>query len=517
MKKFRPKGNFKKNLLYSLAAAGMVLAYFLLRLTNLTQLPIFTDEAIYIRWAQIAEQDAAWRFISLTDGKQPMLIWAGMIALKIFSDPLLAVRFVSVITGFFAMVGIGFLGRELFKSTKIGLLSAFLYLVSPFTLMYDRMALMDSMVAMFSVWSLYLEILLVKHRRLDIALILGFVLGGGVLTKTSGFFGIYLLPSTLLLFDFPSKYWKKNILEWGGLALVAVLFSQVYYNVLRLSPWFHMVAQKDTTFLYTLEEQGGLLNLITYTSRFWLGNLHGLADWAIGYLTVPVVMLVFIAVLFIHKSWREKLLLLIYFSAPFVGLAFFGKVLYPRFILFMMMPLLILSAWSLNYLLKRIAYNKIFSALLLILVSLYPLYVDSKIVFSIVTAPIPRADSGQYINNDPAGWGIREVVDFFENEAQTREIRVFTEGNFGLLPAALEIYLVDNSNIKFIGLWPIPEYMPEEMLAAIETYPTYYISNKFQELPSNWQAELIAEYQKGNNDKTFLRLYKLLGQKEYPQ
>src|SRR3989344_1275647 len=178
---------------------SFVVLYWVSRLTDLTQLPIFTDEAIYVRWAQIAEQDSAWRFISLTDGKQPMLIWVGIIALKIFSDPLFAVRFVSVVSGFFGMIGLGLLGRELFKSTTIGILSSFLYLISPFTLMYDRMALMDSIITMFSVWSLYVAILLVRLVRLDLSFIIGLFLGGGVLTKTSGFLSIYLLPTTLLL------------------------------------------------------------------------------------------------------------------------------------------------------------------------------------------------------------------------------------------------------------------------------------------------------------------------------
>ena len=52
------------------------------RLTHLATLPIFTDEAIYIRWSQIGMRDANWRFISLTDGKQPMFTWIMMIFLS---------------------------------------------------------------------------------------------------------------------------------------------------------------------------------------------------------------------------------------------------------------------------------------------------------------------------------------------------------------------------------------------------------------------------------------------------
>jgi 4-amino-4-deoxy-L-arabinose transferase-like glycosyltransferase len=505
MKKF---SNF--HILIAISCFFSVL-YFVSRLVNLSNLPIFTDEAIYIRWAQIAEQDSAWRFISLTDGKQPMLIWAGIIALKLINDPLVAMRFVSVISGFFGMIGLGLLARELFKNTRIGIFASLLYLVSPFTLMYDRMALMDSMLAMFSIWALYFSILLVRHLRLDIALILGMIIGGAVLTKTSGFFTIYLLPFTLFLFDFKNKKWRKNLLKWIGLVIIASIMSQVYYSVLRLSPWFHMISQKDTIFIYPFDEW------LTHPFRFFLGNLHGLADWAIGYLTIPAVILVFIAVLFIFKKWREKLLLIAYFSAPFVALALFGQVLYPRFILFMVMPLLILAAWSLWFLFEKIETLKNHALYLLVsgsLIFFYSVYTDSKILFSIVTAPIPKSDSGQYINDHPAGWGIREVNDFLEKETRGKQIAVYTEGTFGLLPYGIEIYLVNNPNIKIVGVWPIPEMMSQEMLDSIASHPTYYISNKFQELPARWIAEPIAEYQKGNNSASKLRIYKLLGQKD---
>src|SRR6266566_3301927 len=100
------------------AAIGLILLYFITRLTHILSLPIFTDEAIYIRWAQIAMRDPAWRFISLTDGKQPMFVWIAMILLRFIHNPLLAGRTVSVIAGFFTMVGMYFLGSEIFKNKK---------------------------------------------------------------------------------------------------------------------------------------------------------------------------------------------------------------------------------------------------------------------------------------------------------------------------------------------------------------------------------------------------------------
>ena len=203
----------KKYRWYLISALIITAAYFVSRLTNLTDIPIFTDEAIYIRWAQIGGRDASWRYISLTDGKQPLFVWVAMATVRLFSDPLYAGRIVSVFAGFFSLIGIAVLTYEVFKKKSIALFASLLYLTSPFALMYDRLALMDSMLATFSIWSLFLAIRLVKTQRLDIALLLGMSLGGGVLTKTSGFISIYLLPFTLLLFNYAQKEWKMKLLK----------------------------------------------------------------------------------------------------------------------------------------------------------------------------------------------------------------------------------------------------------------------------------------------------------------
>src|SRR5689334_17497095 len=119
--------------------AGLIGLYSLTRLTNLTKLPIFTDEAIYIRWSQIGSRDANWRYISLVDGKQPLFTWVMMVFLRFISDPLVAGRLVSVAAGLFTAVGLWFTTKELFKSKTAAYIASFLYVIIPFGLMYDRM------------------------------------------------------------------------------------------------------------------------------------------------------------------------------------------------------------------------------------------------------------------------------------------------------------------------------------------------------------------------------------------
>lgn len=482
--------------------------FFFSRLVSLLSVPIFTDEAIYLRWAQIAKNDAEWRFISLTDGKQPLFVWLAMIVMRLIRDPLMAGRIVSVLAGFTTMLGLFFLGKEVFKNRWIGIVSSFLYVIYPFALVYDRMALYDGLVGTFSVWSLYLAILLVRSRRLDTALILGMVMGGGVLNKTSGFLSLYLLPLTLILFDFKNKERNARFVRWLGLALVAGLLAYAYYSILRLSPFFHYIDEKNANFVYPLRDW------LDHPLSFFISNWKGLFNWFILYMTWPMLIVIFSSFFIDKKYLREKVLLFLWFIIPFVALAIFGRNMYPRFIFFMTLSLLPLTALVL-YKLKVLITRTWLLIVCLLLFILLQLRSDYFILTNFSRAPIPQSDLGQYINDWPAGGGVKEAVAFFREKASKGTIYVGTQGTFGLMPYALEIYLVDNPNIKIVGFWPIGDVPPKELLNASRKMPTYvvfYQSCDFCEkaglAPKFWPLTLVAKYEKPA-PAVFFSIYKV--------
>lgn len=445
----------------------LALIYFFSRFYSILSLPIFTDEAIYIRWAQIAKQDASWRFISLTDGKQPMFIWLMMVSLRFMQDPLLAGRIVSVGAGFLTLIGMYFLGRELFKSNKIGLVSSALYVIFPMSLVYDRMALYDSLVGTFAVWGLLLIILLVRTIRLDVTLLLGMVIGGGVLTKTNGFFNIYLLPLSLILFNWKEKNTKKRLIKWLGLAIAAVIIAYSFYSILRLSPFFHIITEKNAIFVYPLKEW------INHPFEFFVGNWQAFWDWVIRYLTWPLLALVLLS-FFISKTYlKEKIILFLWFIIPIVALGFFGRTLYPRFIFFMILPLLPLAAYSLINIQAKIKKVSLFAIFCFAIFAL-PLKADYFILNDFAKAYIPESDVIQYVTGWPAGTGIKESVKFFKKEAEKGKIYIATQGTFGLMPYAFEIYLIDNPSIEIEGYWPIGDEIPAKVIEKSKKHPTYF-------------------------------------------
>ncbi len=471
-------GFVKKNA-WIILSIGIFSLFFFTRFYNILALPIFTDEAIYVRWSQIASNDASWRFISLTDGKQPMYVWIAMILMKFINDPLLAGRTVSVLAGFGSMVGLFFLtseifnpsagsGRKGFGAWKLGLLASLLYVLYPFALVYDRMALYDSLVAMFMIWALYFEVLLVRYIRFDLALILGMVIGLGMLTKTNTMFALILLPVLVLLFNFKDKKWKEKLGKLILFSLVAVFMANAMYLILRLSPFYHIIESKNYVFIYPLSEW------LTHPFTYFFGNLSALVDWVVKYMTLPFLALVVSSFLIGKKYFREKVLLFAWFIIPLIALAFFGRVMYPRFILFMTIPLLVLGTYALYEVMgfARKVWLKV--VIFIVFITMFVIN-DYFIVTDFAKAAVPKSDKGQFVASWPAGQGVKETVDFLTEKAKTQKIYVGTAGTFGLMPYALEIYLKDNPNIIVKGFWPISDTLPEEVITASNQMPTYFV------------------------------------------
>lgn len=498
-----------------LTGIGIAVLYFITRLIFLGDFPIFTDEAIYTRWTQIALNDASWRFISLTDGKQPSFIWAGMIFLKIFGDPLVSLRLVSVVAGFFTLIGVGILTYELFKNKFAAFLASLTYLVLPYAVVYDRLALYDSLLGAFTVWGIYLTVLLVKRIRLDIAFILGFIMGGALLTKSSGIFLAYLMPFTLLLFDFKNKFWRKNLLKWGIFALVAIVIAQGMLGVIKLSPFAHIISQKNSIFVV------GYFELFKNPFQFFIGNINGLTTWLVTYFST-LLILVPVAFINFRKYPKEKLLMFLYFIIPFIALAFYGRVIFPRFIFFMMLTLIPIISIGFVELIdftnkffnkRKLKIGNVVTVLVITFFMLYPAKVSLDFIINPASARIASADVEQYLKGWPSGGGVRESIEFFENQAKNKKIVIATEGTFGLMPYSYEIYLLENPNIIIKGYWPIDEF-PEELLELGKTHDVYFVFYQPCEdcdfpgaVPKDWPLEQVKTFKK--SEGVYLTIYSL--------
>lgn len=512
----------------------ILLAFFTTRLINLESLPIFGDEGIYIRWAKTAWKDANWRFISLTDGRQPLQTWLTIPFLKLFpDDPLFAGRLFGVLSGFIALVGVFSLLFYLFNK-KTAYLGSILYIFTPYFLFYDRMALADSMVNAGFIWLFFLSILLWKTLRLDISLILGLAGGFFLLAKSSlrlAFINALFAPK-ISAFPLRKPKIKKLFLHsinYYLLLAIAGVLSFIIYNIQRLSPFFHFVSQKNLTFVMSFEEF-----LQNPFSRFPT-NIK-LIPYFILSETTPIYGI--FALLGGLKLFKKDKGLLFYLLAwliiPTIAIAFFAKVLFPRYLLFLGGLMIIPASYYLYQLLNtnyqlpllstkfqtpnsKSAYNggptdlggQILNSksqilnIILVLFFIYQVLVFNKaILFSPKDIPFPPIDRGQYIEGITAGWGLKEILIYAREKAKEKPVLILAEGDFGVVGDQLEaLKKPSDTKIHIKGYWPLDKKALLENKEELKEKYVFIVLAHTQNIPSDWPVNKIKEFRKPNSNK----------------
>src|SRR3989344_1814560 len=163
-------------------------------------------------------------------------------------------RGLSVATGFLSNLGIFILSFILFKSKKTALFASFIYALMPMTNLFDSMALVDSMLSMFGIWIFIFATLAVRKYRFDFSMLSGFSLGGALLTKSPALFYSLLLPITGI-FGFgkiKSVFNLKKIIKIAALFIPIYLIGYAMYNILRLGPNFHLIATRNSDYIFPL-------------------------------------------------------------------------------------------------------------------------------------------------------------------------------------------------------------------------------------------------------------------------
>ena len=445
-----------------------------LRLSSLTYLPIFGDEAIYVRWAQVMRAEPTLRFLPLSDGKQPLFMWVVIPFLKIVSDPLYAGRVVSVLSGIATAGGVIGLSYLLFKSFKVSLIAALIYSLSPFSVFFDRMALADSMLSAFGVWSLFFILLTAKSLRLDFAMIAGFFLGGGLLTKSPALFYALLAPAAWLFSAFPKKRKDLAVHLIKLMVLTAVTIGIGYgvYNILRLGPNFHMVGIRNQDYVFAIPHiwENPKDPFIFHVKEIfqWL--------WMLGPSVFILLLLSGLALAF-KKYPRQLLILVAWAGVPLFAGAMYAKVFTARYILFSLPPLIIIAA--LGFLETKDKIKKVLIGILVVFV-IHSLYINWQLHKDIQKAPLPRSERSGYLEEWTSGYGIRQVAVQLREKyiSQGSQIVAGTEGYFGTLPDGLQIYLNDLPDVKVFGVGIIIKDLPQELIDSKKTgNPTYFIIN----------------------------------------
>lgn len=485
---------------------GIFALYLASRAVRLDSFPIFTDEGIYIRWAKVAQADPNWRFISLTDGKQPLHTWGMIPFLKLFStNLLLGGRSFSVLSGAVALAGMMATSTYLYGKKYAGYVAGLLYTITPMFLFYDRLALADSAVNAGALWILFGSLILIRTLRLDVALLMGLGSGIALLTKSSSqmFLGLSAL-APLTRFQKEERHKRSLLLTYYVLLSIVGVIAFAIYNVQRLSPYLYMVAEKNKTFVLTFGEF-----LQNPFALFW-GNIH-LIPWYVsaemGYLLALFGVLGII--LFAKKDWRHAAYLTLWIVLPYLAITAFAKVLFPRYVVYLASFLILGATYWLTHT-KRM-WALLSAAAILVSVS----YMNYTIIFNQTMIPFPPVDRGQYIESFNAGWGVKDMIAYARERSiqDGRPVKIIAEGNFGVIGDMLEASINRNdTNLSVSGYWPLGEEQLKSEQKSLKDHTVLVVFShrqKPEDIPGIWPIKFIKEYKKPGGHDPFL-LYELI-------
>src|ERR1700722_3821170 len=178
----------------------------------------------------------------------------------------------------------------------------------------------------------------------------------------------------------------------------------------------------------------------------------------------------------------------------------------------MTMSLIPLGAYAFYILQGKIKQAGIKILLFLVFTSMF-IVNDYLLLTNFANAYIPQSDKSQYLTDWPSGVGVNQTVSFLES--QQGKIYVGTEGTFGLMPYALQIYLYKNSNITINGYWPINATPPQDLINAAKKMPTYVVfyqpcpsCQAVGKAPATWPVTQIFSIKK-IAPNTYYTLYRL--------
>lgn len=414
--------------------------YFLVRLINLTLLPIFNDEAIYLDWGWRETHFPGDRYYSLYDGKQPLLMWLFGIAESIFSDPLFAGRVVSVIFGAFTLLGIYLLAKNLFNK-NVAVISTLLYILVPIFVFYDRQALMESAIATIGVLSCYFLIKLAGTQAKKHACYSGIILGVGFFIKSSAllFIATYFI---LGLFVFIKSKKKTEQIKLLGIVVSMIIFITFF---LLINPQFWSTLSSNARYSLTVAE------LLHFPFNSRVVNLEANILISFFYLTPFVFLASLFGTYLILKTKKSNNRLLIFWVIISLVLqTILVRGTNQRYLVSYLPLLVIPAAYFIQIIIdKKKITGLFFLTFSLLMPSIFTfILIFSPSLYFLVMEKVNPYSQSEYLRGFTSGYGIVETKNYIEKDSGNDKAFVGLALNTGNPENAMIVYFRKNDRIS---------------------------------------------------------------------
>ena len=515
----------------------LITCYLILRLPNLHDMPVFTDEATYIRWTQsILANPLHNLFVSMQDAKLPLHYWLLAIARPLATDPLTAGRLLSVLLGALTIPVTLLFAREFWQlrpSVKsdptlfAALLAAFL-VTNPLIAMNQRLALAESLLLLEAITLAWLSLRLARQIVEDApprnvirsTILLSLAWAATLLTKQNSSYALWILPPLALLAFTSRPPWMQNLRRFlplyalatiGALALfIPVLFTDSTFD-LHTRLFYKPVFQNHTIISNWVIARENITDLLSPRSQlraqWWPHDPQRPLEegWFYLYLTPPLFALVPVTLLYMthRRQWKPLLFIAIWSGSQLIPLIALAGVLFSRYTLLGFFPLLILPAWLFADLLPRLRLrlpNLACATITAAIIALLLAWPAAMCAWSAVDWRAPtltKSDADQLRTRFSSGTSTEQAIDWLQQAAKRQPITIIVGHWVGLPNDMLAVAFAHDPNVQLLHwhdgadnpLHPLPPradtYLlstdrwgdhDERPVALDPTRPTYLLS-----------------------------------------
>lgn len=409
------------------------------RLINLTLIPIFNDEAIYINWGQIMINTPD-KYLSLLDGKQPLLMWLFGMSNKFIENPLIAGRIVSVIFSFTTVYALFLIGKKYLKFPYF-YFPAIIYLITPLFLFFDRQALMESSLTAINVWAFYLT---QKHNEKPSLInigILGVILGLGLFIKSTAL--IFLISTLfLLIVNAYKNRSQKNKINPIFSILIIIFIVFVILIPLFSEPQFNLIISRGDRYNLTLKE------LLSFPLNVWWTNIKSIIEISFWHLT-PIIFILGCIGIYIAVIKKNSSLLLWFFISLIIAIVT-ARGLSPRYLVSFLPFFALFSSFTINEFKGKKPIFMFFIVCLIIPITVnFLLLTNSVSYFNLMdTVSKNYSQKNEYVTGDTSGYALSEVIKYLEDKAKTGPFVVGVRLDAGNPENAILAYFYNNQTIK---------------------------------------------------------------------
>lgn len=456
-------------------AIGLIILYLILRLYRLDSLPIFNDESTYIRYGIHQLQEKDHTPYSLLIGKEPLMPFLYAITGDIIGDMLLGARLVTVLFGFLTSIGLYYLTKKLI-SEKAAFFAVFFYIIAPYTLFYDRLAVMDSAVSTVAIWSLLFTYRLIDSPNWKNSLVLGLVMSAGLWVKFSALFYL-VLPMMSFGITFLTKkdvFSDESFVFKLFLLPLGIVF--LMYLPLLSHPYYVTHTQLLGQYTYSF------FSIFSFPISVWVRNFSSILQWTFFYLTPALFLLSIFS--FGQQMFSKKFMpLVLWVVLPLLYEVLFAKLFTARHAVSVILPFFVFAGYGMDRLFIK---NKVLAGVLFLVITVSGLSYATVLLTNPYNFPnfFPgraKEDMGQYVGGFAAGYGVMEAIDYVNDKSLQEPILVVLRADHGNPEDAVVAFLANKKNITLIlsnnlieEMKKIDSEMPKDMKFYFISRGAYY-------------------------------------------